>query len=738
LEIPRVPRLIDDWRWILPAGKILAPRPICAVPIFPLGGTANRGQFRSIEIKRGEQIDYTDRAKGKSGLYGFHYFGWITPLIDAYAITGDDRHVEAFVRLFNQWYDTRDQVKGGWQMDVIWYSLGLSIRSPLFAVAYATFRRSPTLDPATQGKLLKTFLGAARWLAEEHDAFRYGNWQHHGVTGLFELAMFWPEFREATGWAEIAWTRLLEHLELDVYPDGGHLERAPSYHTGVLNGYIKVALAAEMGGWRERLQDQPRFPAMFHWLMEQTTPRGCSTNFNDSGPIWVGPVMAQGALLCRDPELKWFAEQLGTPAEIGRTLSALPDRPDGETAAEAFAALASNASSDASILQPTSKFAIMRGGWGTDDPYLAISYGPHVGHELESHSHRDPLSFICYAHGAPMAIEAGGPNSYDDPLYYDWYQAARSHNVLVVDGEEPAPEGKDAELLTWAPNPVADLFQAEHDGYAAKGVHHRRTVIFVHDDYWLVHDDVRQDAPHRLDWHLSMPGHFTVEGQDVLPTERPGLLVRPVNGGDDVETVSGVMVVPGPRAYEGSYDRRETSGVRYSRQASGNRETFVNLLYPLRAETDPAGITIRPLEIRGGSGEACTVKTPRGQDLLVIAGSDARNPWQVEDWRSDARILVIRESGAWAAAGVRQIVLAETPVFTASTTVNSAAFWPDGEGFTGQMMTRRATTVTVPCARRGAAVTVNGIAIPTSNGDGAASFLLPAEGIYSVAVRERQ
>ncbi|HET8521997.1 MAG TPA: alginate lyase family protein, partial [Thermomicrobiales bacterium] len=630
----------------------------------------------------------------------------------------------------------RDQVKGEWQMDVIWYSLGLSIRSPLFAIAYDTFRGSPALDPATQGRLLKTFLGAARWLAEEHDAFRYGNWQHHGVTGLFELAMFWPEFHEAAEWSEIAWARLLEHLELDVYPDGGHLERAPSYHTGVLNGYIKVALAAEMG-WRARLQDQPRFPAMFHWLMDQTTPRGCSTNSNDSGPVWVGPVMAQGAVLCGDPTLKWFAEQLGTPAEIERTLSTLPNRPDGRTAAEAFAALASEPPVDASTLQPFSKFAIMRSGWGADDHYLAISYGPHVGHELESHSHRDPLSFVCYADGAPLAIEAGGPDSYDDPRYYDWYQAAQSHNVLLVDGEEPTPEGKDAELLTWAPSPVADLFQAAHDGYGAAGVEHQRTVIFVHDDYWFVHDEVRQNRPHRLDWQLYFPGRFTLDGHNVIPTERPGLMVLPHTTSDDVNPIHGVMVVPGPRAYEGTYERREAYGVRYSRQATGMRETFVNLLYPVTSDDTRSAAAITPLEVSGTTAEACAVETAKGRDLLVITGSDNQQPWQVEQWRSNARILVARTSGAWTASDVQHIAHADTLVFAATAVVRSAAFWPAGNGFAGQIVTRRATTITLPRPDAGVVITVNGIEIPTSDSDNGPSFLLPAEGAYRITVTEQ-
>jgi hypothetical protein len=210
-------------------------------------------------------------------------------------------------------------------------------------------------------------------------------------------------------------------------------------------------------------------------------------------------------------------------------------------------------------------------------------------------------------------------------------------------------------------------------------------------------------------------------------------MVLPVPGGDALETINGVMVVPGLRAYEGSYDRREVRGVRYSRQASGDRETFVNLLYPLGTESDPAGTTVTPLDLRG-VGEACAVETAQGRDLVVVAANDERDSWQVEEWGSDARLLVVRDSGAWAAADMRQIVLGGTPVFAATTTVRSAAFWPTDEGITGQISTRRATTISLPGEPGGGQVAVNGIVIPTSKSKGVLSFLLPAEGVYRITV----
>jgi hypothetical protein len=69
----------------------------------------------------------------------------------------------------------------------------------------------------------------------------------------------------------------------------------------------------------------------------------------------------------------------------------------------------------------------------------------------------------------------------------------------------------------------------------------------------------------------------------------------------------------------------------------------------------------------------------------------------------------------------------------ATTAVRAVAFSPTDEGLTGEIVTRRATTITLPDTR-GGQVTVNGVVIPTSNGDAGTTFLLPAEGAYSVTV----
>jgi hypothetical protein len=81
-------------------------------------------------------VDFTGASHGRTPLYGVHYLLWMLPLVQGFAINRDPAHSAAFSRLFDQWYDTRDQVVGEIEsLDVIWYTLGLAHRSLVFSSA---------------------------------------------------------------------------------------------------------------------------------------------------------------------------------------------------------------------------------------------------------------------------------------------------------------------------------------------------------------------------------------------------------------------------------------------------------------------------------------------------------------------------------------------------------------------------------------------------------------------------
>jgi hypothetical protein len=463
-----------------------------------------------------KSVDFTDPAHGRSGLYGFHYLYWANPLVQAYALTGERRYADRFGAIVDDWYASREQVRGEWPgLDVVWYTLGVACRSQVLVGALHTL--GDELGEKTWHRLVATLLGGARWLAEEHDAFRHGNWQLAGCAVLAEIAAYLPEFTEAPAWATVARERLHEHLLLDVYADGGHYERSPSYHVMCVSGLQNAALRDGS------LREHPRLRAMHDWLLAMATPGGVVPPFNDSHLVPAAEPLLRGWHLYGDPAYLAAARRFMPPERIAETLSWLEPRDLPDDLPHLAPA--------GSVFLPQSKFAILRAG----GHHGVVNCGPYVEHELESHSHHAALDLVLWGHGVPMAWEAGGPASYDDPEYQTWYRATRSHNTIRV-GDGDVGEDHDARVEVCALLPEVDVLVAEHDGWA---VPHRRCVLLLRGEptYWVVIDDY-PDGPYR--WQLGAMSAWAGDPATGLHGDGgPGLLVLPADPVEAVHTGTG-------------------------------------------------------------------------------------------------------------------------------------------------------------------------------------------------------
>ncbi|WP_327088289.1 heparinase II/III family protein [Nonomuraea sp. NBC_01738] len=465
----------------------------------------------------GIEVDFLDKGHGRSRLYGFHYLRWMTPLVTAYEETGDERYAKDWERLFRQWYASRDLVKGDWPgLDVVWYSLGVCARGMYVTQALAVMGEAVSRECWLE--MMKTVLGGARWAAEEHDEFRHGNWQFATVCELLHTARVFPEFPEAEAWAELALARIHEHLDRDVRADGGHHERSPGYH-GMCLDALRRAAAVEPS-----LAGHPKYAAMADWFAALTTSAGWVPHLQDSGVVW--------------PE----------GVEPGRE----------------------------SVNLEASGYAVFR----HESFHTVVNYGPYVGHELEPHSHHAALDFVLSAWGRPLAWEAGGPPSYDDPGYYDWYQATRGHNTLLVPGQEYT-EDRRAACDEFSVSASADVFAGHHHGYAAR---HDRRVVFVKaaEPYWVVSDRIEAEAIWQVHglapWRAHPGGGFVGANLLVVPLEEP----------DEVLFGNGPARIPDPETRTAEYGEIYSLGLR---RGDGR---FTVGIFPFRDEPPaiPEGWTV--------------------------------------------------------------------------------------------------------------------------------------------------
>lgn len=395
-----------------------------------------------------DDFDVTGADQGRSQRYGWHYLGWLAGGIKAWLLTGDPARLRAVDRHLVRWAETRDSVVGEWPgLDVIWYSLGTWARCHNLLPALPALTTSELSDRAWRD-LVATLVGGGRWAHDEHDRFRHGNWQLVSATALIELAAVLPDLVEAPAWDRRGRERLLEHLVLDVYPDGGHYERSPGYHRMCVEAVQTAAVIDQRYGDGE-LARHPRVRAMHDWLVTLTGPGGWIPHLQDSPVVWPADVLRRGGRLLDAPELIRAADD---PRGL--------DRPGAE-------------------LLPDSGYVVLRAG---ADLRAVINIGPHIEHELESHSHRAVTDLVLDGWGRPLLWEAGGPVSYDVADYLTWFQSGRGHNCVTV-GDAELSVDRGARLLgLWDCDPVAAVAMRHH-GY---GPTQHREVIMVRQDPVLI------------------------------------------------------------------------------------------------------------------------------------------------------------------------------------------------------------------------------------------------------------
>ncbi|WP_163505980.1 heparinase II/III family protein [Fodinicola acaciae] len=485
------------------------------------------------DLLRTDPPDVTGAGLGRSVRYGFHYLRWLQPAVRAWVATGDESYLRTFEELFTSWVEKREGLVGEWPgLDLVWYSLGTWSRAAFLLPALDSM---PPLSDECWGLAMATVIGGARWAYDEHDSFRHGNWQLVSATQLMHAGAVYPQLVEAPQWVERGRERLVEHLDRDFYADGGHYERSPGYHNLCLEA-TKLAVAVDERYLHTGLAGHPKVAAMREWLRQLTTSAGWAPPLQDSQVVWSEPHRAEDSVLLEE-----------------------------------------------------SGYAVLR---AHDDVRVVVNCGPYVEHELESHSHRAVLDFVMDGWGRPLIWEAGGPPDYDDADYQTWFQAARGHSTVVVDGRDVGAD-RDVVVETFWQSTEAAVFAGRQK---ANGVTHRRRLMLVRSDpvYLVVRDTVAGGESYELLLHAPQPWHDWRAG---------GVRVW-IAGAEDFTTSAGRARIPDPAAKTADFALLHTLSVK---RTHGD---FLTVIVPAAQGNWTFGAT----------GDEIHVEHPHGTDIVTSSG----------------------------------------------------------------------------------------------------------------------
>jgi hypothetical protein len=535
-----------------------------------------------------------------------------------YWVTADERYPREVLNQLLDWTaDCPVPLTNSGNQSQTWRTIEGGIR-----MAYAwpdTFHRllaSPSFTPEACCTMVKSMVEHARHL---HRWRTSGNWLTMECSGMATVGAVFPEFRESAEWRRAAIDTLHAQLSEQVYPDGAQFELSTGYQYVALANFLTLYRLAKWCGAELPSDYRERLISMYHCDVYLAEPDWRLPDLNDGCRRSVLDSLAVGQrdVAPEDPLLRWAASG-------GKT------GPPPATTSHLF---------------PYAGWMVMRSGWqGPNERYGLLEAGPY-GY---GHQHEDKLNLILYGYGREHISDAGYYD-YDASQWRGYVLSTRGHNTIRVDGQDQRRAGLQETYVT--KEPVQDLEWASSEaldygagvyahGYGperATAVTHRRQMVFVKPDYFIVVDTVEGEGSHVVEslFHLNHD-EAEVEGSvarsvdpgvpNVLVAAAPvdGLQVRIVKGQTEPE-VQGFIPSDrwhaswrAPEARAPDHGKREVPTVVCTLQGTlPAKLAYVLMPYP-KGQSPQVSCRLPAVQ---GPGTAVQVELPGGRQQTVLIGT---------------------------------------------------------------------------------------------------------------------
>jgi hypothetical protein len=537
----------------------MAPRPVfCVVERAyrdrAIAESVCRGRFhhQGLALDLGVEPDWPGAALPPDREWRLEWvkFYYGLDLAWAFRETGEHRFQQTWERLVRSWI--RQVPVSADPSDVV----GRRIQNWIYAWSgFAAGDRFEGLGDGTSGVLLES-LGAQVAHLRAH-LTRERNHRTLELYALFIAALALPALDPNGDLLSFAVEELHRNLLQDMGPDGVHRERSTHYHHVVLRSFL---------GARENAR---RFGLQFRSEFDERLARACDFSVHVHRPDGSIPALS-------DSDCGSYLDLLALAADLF-------ERPDWLYVATRGQHGQAPARTSASF--PIGGYFVQRSGWGGAassgaERFLVFDCGP-LGDG--GHGHYDALS-VEMASGRPLVIDPGRFTYCDDPPHWRrWFKSTAAHNTVTVDGLDQTPyyRGKpkggtaQARLVQRLTARGLDVLCGEVTS-PAYDVIHRRRILFVGGEYWIVHDTLAASQPHRyvLRFHLApgAAGRAARTSVDAGAVRAPGL---------------GLLVAPPwPVAIEygwvsGSYGMKEPAPVVVATADGVECADFFSLLVPL-------------------------------------------------------------------------------------------------------------------------------------------------------------
>jgi hypothetical protein len=573
----------------------------------------------------------------------------------AYHYTNKERYACKFGELLKSWLKNNHANEKNRNWSNV-YEVALRINTWIWA--YYFFRQSYTFDVATCILFLKGLLAQGIYLSKNIEYHVRNNHLLLEAKSLALLGILFPEFKRASKWKSKGLKILFRQIRRQVCSDGVHGERATHYHRVITGELLELFVLMQNNNAYIPEDIIEAFRKMVEFEVSVTKPNGLVPLFGDSsqddthlrfsgangGPIYLNQIKLNPVLSYPEETCIWL---LGCE-RVKKFINLTPKKFDIDS--KAF---------------PHGGYFIMRSGEGLDVKYLAFDCGPFGYKPTPNHGHADALSFEMYAFGKTIIVDPGIYSVSFGEKWRNYFRSTKAHNTVVVDDKNQSTllgfnrvyNPATATLHEWITNTIFDFVDGSHDGYQRlkDPVTHRRQIIFIKPDYWLIIDILKGKKKHIFEQYF----HFTPETELNL-NKKSGILmakhsqnvfmkIMPINTmGLKSEVIEGsTSPIQGWVSYLSG--KKQPAPVLSYKFENLKKAQFCTVLYPHNTKIENS-IKVSSLEIKNrnenckNGDELTAVQIDIGHyiDYILIDRNPSQTIKTFYDYITDASITYLR------------------------------------------------------------------------------------------------
>ena len=414
----------------------------------------------------------------------------VSQLAGVYQATGEEAYAAEAADMVLSW--TRQVHSSfGYVRDGVPVDSGMEVRNRLCncIAAYEVLRVSPSLTPVHHMAFWKMVITASRELMR-YDGVSY--------PGLVAAGVMFPEFREAELWRRSGFADMRKQLVGRTTPEGAWDTHSIAYQTVPVPWAMRCLEILEANpasgidaGQARMIRTQ--VTKLLEIMLRLAMPNLGLPNIGDT----YGRTDWSDGTIRRI--LSWYRYVQKLPAAAPDTdlfslLKTTLAQADGLPGTEP-------ARTDQTF--PGTGYTVMRSGW---EPESALYLYADLSPQTIGHAHNDAGHFELYGYGKPLLVDTGD-------YFLGWGYRAALHNTIEVDGNDQA-RGSHAVMLpqAWTATSAYDLFDGEHTAYAGLGVIHRRRILFIKPDYFLLCDLLRGTGEHTYEQFFHFAGPRQTQG----------------------------------------------------------------------------------------------------------------------------------------------------------------------------------------------------------------------------------